>query len=316
MLNEENKLVHSILNETRKLNLDNVSRTNAYLQFYQEHTEILWCFLAHMVSRNAGWNMCDLEGEWLPQLIDKKMREMLYLTYERANWLIFQDAYPQLLLYQLSKRKKQPMFHLLKYFQVSLFMEKEWNAFWLHQDRKRLLFSLIINEQNVIQKPVIHHPFYQKKVFHSAPFCFQDWFHFSAVLLPTCNGSLFGASVTGFRKVNKRIELGKKIAAILFHKQIYPLVYEFAVKTIHTGSRYDYECYFMKGKNRDTPFLRMVFPIIDHYRGDNEDWSLSCRIPMKWYKDPVIEETIFLTDWYREKQKQLHKLVLFKQLLE
>ncbi|WP_338470056.1 DUF2515 family protein [Niallia sp. XMNu-256] len=316
MLNDEMMLVQQIKDETRKWNLDNISRTDAYLRFYQENQEILWSFLAHMVSRNAGWNMCDLEGNWMPRLLDKKTRETIYFTYEKANWLIFQDAYPQLLLYQYSKLKKQPMFHLLKHFHISSFMEKEWNALWYVQDLKRMLYSLIINEQNVVQKPVIHHPFYQRKVFHSAYFNFQDWFHFSSVLLPTCNGSLFGASVTGFKKVHKRIELGKKIAAILFDNDIYPLVYEFAAKTVHTGSRYDYEYYFMKRKKNDTPFLRMAFPVIDHANESVEDWSLNKRIPSKWYEDPKINESIILTDWFRKKQEQLHKLALFKSLLQ
>ena len=127
--------------------------------------EIQWSFLAHMVSRNAGWNMCDLEGSLFLHLLSKEKRKLFFLTYERANWLIFQDAYPQLLLYQYSTKKNKPMFHLLKYFQVSSFMEREWNYFWKHRDLQRLLFSLIINEQHVIHKPLICHSYYQKRYF-------------------------------------------------------------------------------------------------------------------------------------------------------
>ena len=168
---EERKLIQNIFTETRKRNLDNISRTEAYSEFYQKYQEIDWSFLAHMVSRNAGYNMCDLEGQWFPHLLDQETRIKLFNTYERANWLIFQDAYPQLLLYHYSMLTKQSLFHLLKYFHVSLFMEKEWNQFWLYKDRKRLLYSLIINEQNVVQYPVVHHPFYRRYVFHSAHFC-------------------------------------------------------------------------------------------------------------------------------------------------
>ena len=99
--------------------------------FIHQNREIHWSFLASMVSRNAGWNMCDLEGKWFPIFYEKEMRERLFLTYERANWLIFQDAFPQLLLYQYSTKVKQAMFHLLKYFHVSSFMEREWNYFWI-----------------------------------------------------------------------------------------------------------------------------------------------------------------------------------------
>ncbi len=37
-------------------------------------------------------------------------------------------------------------------------------------DKNRLTTALIINEQNVIQTPVIEHPVYRKKVFHSLIF--------------------------------------------------------------------------------------------------------------------------------------------------
>ncbi|WP_428908899.1 DUF2515 family protein [Niallia sp. Krafla_26] len=311
----ERQLVQHIKAETKKRNVDNISRTEAYLEFYQAFQEIDWSFLAHMVSRNAGYNICDLEGRWFPHLLDAKTRRTLFLTYEKANWLIFQDAYPQLLLYRYSIEKEKPLFHLLKYFHVSLFMEKEWNRFWINKGRKRLLYSLIINEQNVVQHPVIHHPFYQRNVFRSARFCFQDWFHFSSVLLPTCNGMLFGASVSGFKYVNKRIELGKKIAKILFDHSVFPLVYEFAIKTVHTGSRYDYERYFMRRKSRDTPLLRMSFPIVRHHIHHFEDWSLKIRIRRKWFDEPSLKEPIILKDWFEKKQKQLHKIIQVKQIL-
>src|SRR4051794_23121599 len=139
---DDHRLVQFILNETNKYNRDNISRTDAYFRFYDQHREIHWSFLANMVSRNAGWNMCDLEGQWFPHLLKKEIRERLFITYERANWLIFQDAFPQLLLYQYSTKVKQPMFHLLKYFHVSAFMEVEWHYFWLHRDYWRLLVSL------------------------------------------------------------------------------------------------------------------------------------------------------------------------------
>jgi hypothetical protein len=312
---DDHRLVQFILNETNKYNRDNISRTDAYFRFYDQHREIHWSFLANMVSRNAGWNMCDLEGQWFPHLLKKEIRERLFITYERANWLIFQDAFPQLLLYQYSTKIKQPMFHLLKYFHVSAFMEVEWHYFWLHRDYWRLLVSLIINEQHVIHKPVIDHPFYSNKVFRSFIFFFQDWLHFSSVLLPTCNGSLYGVSVSGFKDVNNRIDLGKRIATILFNEQLYPLFYKFASKTVHTGSRYDYECYFMNRKKRDTPFLRMIYPVIQHHIHEYKDWSERKRILKKWYKKTPQRDPLMLNKWFEHKQKQLHKAVLIKKLI-
>jgi len=313
--NDEKRLVQFIWNETTKNNLDNISRTDAYFQFYSQYREIHWSFLAHMVSRNAGWNMCDLEGKWFPHLLRRETRERLFLVYEKANWIIFQDAYPQLLLYQYSTELKRSMFHLLKYFHVSSFMEKEWNYFWVQRDYQRLLISLIVNEQYVIQKPVICHPFYQKMEFRSFHFLFQDWLHFSSVIFPTCNGTLYGASVNGFKNVHKRIDLGKRLSVILFDPQFYPLFYEYAVRTVHTGSRYDYECYFMKKKNIEAPILRMIYPVVQHHVYEYEDWSKRKKTMQSWYKKMSPIHPIVLNEWFEHKQKQINKMAILKQLV-
>jgi Protein of unknown function (DUF2515) len=305
---EEIELIIYVNEITKKGNIDNISRTKAYQHYYSKNPEIKWSFLASMVSRNAGWNMCDLEGSLFPLALNKSFRKKLFYTYERANWLIFQDAFPQLLLYQYSTKIKRPMFHLLKFFHVSSFMEEEWKRFWEDQHVNRLMVSLIINEQNVIQKPVIEHPVYQSSVFRSLLFIFQDWFHFSSVLFPTCEGELFGASVNGFKAVSKRIDLGKRLADILFDKLLYPQFYEFAYRTEHTGSRFDYEQYFKNKPKRTTPFLRCAYPIVRHHRKDKSDWSDSVRIRKKWVNEIVQHKhPIQLTNWYLKKQDQMKK---------
>ncbi len=314
---DENKLIDWIKAETKKQNIDNISRTDAYLDFYLSHPEISWAFLASMVSRNAGWNMCDLEGVALPKLIKKKFRKKLFLTYERTNWLIFHDAFPQLLLYHYSTKVKQPMFHLLRYFQVSSYMEHEWFRFWIGKNSNRLLNSLIINEQNVIQKPVIKHSDYKIKVFYSPLFLFQDWFHFSAVIFPTCNGKLFGASVHGFKNVTNRIELGRRLASILFHKDLHKEFLKFAFTTVHTGSRFDYEYYFNNKTIRTTPFLRCTYPIINHRLHKRQDWSKNTLIDPRWKKLAVIEKfPIELTGWYSKKQRQIKKAIYVRTMMD
>lgn len=308
-------IVHDIANVVKRNNIDNISRTEAYLRYYTTHSDIKWSFLAHMVSRNAGWNMCDLEGKWLTPVLSKKKRAMLYRTYERANWLIFHDAYPQLLLYHYSTKNGYPMFHLLSYFHVSQFMVGEWVRYWEKGDRERLLHALIINEQNLIQKPVIEHPLYKNKVFRTIFFTFQDWFHYSCVLLPTIEGRLFGSSVYGFRSVDNRIDLGKRLAAILFHENYYSSFYEFAQQTRHTGSRFDYEQYFQPRHESTTPQLRLTFPVIDHHIGHFQDWSETKRIKRKWLI-PIKKLRHFaeITSWYNKKQKKLHRAIILKQI--
>ncbi|MDP4083843.1 MAG: DUF2515 family protein [Bacillota bacterium] len=314
---DEQIIIQEIINETAKNNVDNITRTNAYFNYFKKNPDIIWTFLASMVSRNGGWNMCDLEGTIFPHFLTPETRKQLFLTYERANWLIFHDVFPQLLLYQYSTKLNKPMFHLLPYFQPSIFIQKEWKRYWERKDQDRLTTALIINEQNVIQKPVIEHPVFKKRVFHSFLFLFQDWLHFSCVLFPTCGGELYGASVNGFTSVSKRINLGKRLARILFEPRLFPYFYEFAEKSTHTGSRYDYEHYFRSGSKKETPFLRTTFPIIKHTRQHCVDWSLQHHISPVWLYFPAPHHhPIHLTDWYLGKKNQLQLLLAVKNSLK
>jgi hypothetical protein len=309
------QLIDYIKTTTTKHNIDNITRTRSYAKYYERHKEIGWAFLASMVSRNAGWNMTDLEGEWFPKALDKSYRTILFNTYERANWLIFADAFPQLLIYELSVKLNKPLFYLLKEFSVSVFIEVEWEVFWRCKNLNRLLVAQIINEQNIIQKPVIEQNFYNDKVFSSFLYKIQDWFHFSSVLFPTLSGNLYGFSVHDFQQVNQRIELGKKLAWLLFHNKYYHQFYMFSVKTEHTGSRYDYEQYFLSKTIRDTPFLRTTFPIVKHERAANGDWFYSNRIKQKWYKPAKKQKKYKLTRWYKHKQRQLHLGITIKSMI-
>ncbi|WP_260472103.1 DUF2515 domain-containing protein [Bacillus canaveralius] len=317
MARYENTEDHSLLRqwistETKLQNKDNISRTNAYFHYFKTHPEIEWAFLASMVSRNAGWNMCDLEGPMLPLIIPKQLRKRLFLAYERANWLIFHDAFPQLLLYHYSTKINSPMFHLLAFFRVSAFMEQEWCMFWRERDQTRLLIAMIINEQNVIQQPVLLSPLYQNKVFHSLLFSFQDSFHFSSVLFPDRKGHLYGASVNGFRSVSKRIDLGKRLSSILFRDDLFPAFYEFAETTPHTGSRSDYEQYFVNDRKRKVgPRLRRAYPPIHHHIDcDYPDWCKRTKVKEKWLSPHVHHlHPLLITKWYLQKQQQLSTII-------
>ncbi len=57
---EEEKIINNINKQTAIRNSNNFTRTQAYLNFYQKFPEIQWAFLGHMVSRNGGWNMTDV----------------------------------------------------------------------------------------------------------------------------------------------------------------------------------------------------------------------------------------------------------------
>jgi hypothetical protein len=313
---DEMTIVKEIVKITNKKNKDNISRTDAYFYYYLNHPDISWSFLASMVSRNGGYNMCDLQGEYFSQLLDFSFRKRLFLTYERANWLIFHDVFPQLLLYEYSTKLDRPLFHLLKFFRVSNFMKREWEFFWTERNEKRLTHALIINEQNVIQEPIIEHHLYKKKVFQSFLFRLEDWFHLSCVLFPTCRGDVFGASVNGFRKLEKRIDLGKRLADILFDPRLFPHFFEFAKSQVHTGSRNDYERYFFRKIGGKTPSLRASFPIVDHHIHEKEDWSTNRNIPKSWLDGKVHHKhPIYLSDWYEKKQNEMKTLVVLKDIV-
>lgn len=112
----EKKIIEKIQLQTQELNVNNVTRTKAYLDFYLKHPEIHWAFLGHMVSRNGGWNMTDLKGGLLTRLLSRTEALNFFNFLERGNWLIFQDAYPQFLLYEESLRSGKNLFYLLPFF--------------------------------------------------------------------------------------------------------------------------------------------------------------------------------------------------------
>ncbi len=216
---EERLLVEKIDKQLSRCNRNNVTRTKAYLDFYKNHPEIHWAFLAHMVSRNGGWNMTDLKGDFLTELISEKERTSFFLFLERSNWLIFQDAYPQLLLYEESLKRGKPLFNLLSRFHVSTFMETIWNHFHNYHDPTLLTNALIINEQSYIEKRVVQNPEYQNKVLNTLEFLLQELFSFTHLLFPyQYNGKikLVGETLGQFSTLHDRIYLGKRLYTLLF----------------------------------------------------------------------------------------------------
>ena len=148
------------------------------------HPEIHWALLAHMVSRNSGWNMTDLKGSFLTKLLTKKEAHAFFNFLERGNWLIFQDAYPQLLIYEESKRNRTNLFYLLPHLHISYFMETIWNYFWKKPDNQLLSIALIINEQNYIESRVLQNSAFQKNVLNTLEFKLQDFLALNHILFP------------------------------------------------------------------------------------------------------------------------------------
>ncbi|WP_409365384.1 DUF2515 domain-containing protein [Bacillus paralicheniformis] len=301
------ELTSRIQELTAKLNKDNISRTNAYKRYFDRHPEIKWSLLASFVSRNAGWSMTDLKGRLFELGLTAFQQKWLFLTYERANWLIFSDAYPQLLLYHWSKQLGQPLFHLLSSFGVSSFMKTEWERFWHERDQKRLMYALIINEQNTIQTPIIQNPLFKKNVFQTIPFQLCEWFHFNTVIFPTVEGVFYGVSVKRFTSLKERIKLGKQLSELLFSPELFPGFFHFTSRVPHTGSRFDMERW-AGVKIRTSPFLRTCYPVVAHsLDGLKCDWFRGGKREAM-FKDEKLPKTIEITDWYFQKRRQLQAL--------
>lgn len=247
-----------ISRETFVWNQNNVTRTQAYWNIYQECPELHWALLAHMVSRNGGWSMTDLQGEWLPKLMPARIREAHFELLETCNALIFRDAYPQLKTYVESRRCGAPLFELLPKLGVSSFMLPVWERFWScrgesvkrREEASALLtVALIVNEQQVVEEPVVQNPYYRDRVLESASYRLQPWLQTNQVVFPLLppNGrddgspKLAGKVLERFADLQERIQFGKCLYGMLFG---YPVVRDrvtaFAAEHPHTGSRADY----------------------------------------------------------------------------
>ncbi|QQZ11499.1 DUF2515 domain-containing protein [Heyndrickxia vini] len=257
LLPKEEFIIRRIKEQTYSLNKNNITRTNAYLDFYQRHPEIHWAFLGHMVSRNGGWNMTDLKGSILSKLLSKKEATSFFTFLERGNWLIFQDAYPQFLVYEESKMKGQNLFHLLPHLHVSKFMVAVWNQFWQDKDPYKLAIALIVNEQNYLEKRVINNPLFKKDVFGTIEFKLQDILSMNQILFPYVKNKqlcLSGQTLNHFLNLHERILLGKRLYNILFiNRNLLALTENWASSHPHSASRKDYWPQIFNDVNEDTP---------------------------------------------------------------
>ena len=299
---DDKRWIHLIKEQTRQLNQNNVTRTQAYFQFYLQHPEIHWAFLGHMVSRNVGWNMTDLKGELLTKLLTERDQKDFFSFLEGGSWLIFQDVFPQFLIYDLSVRSRKEMFHLLPYFHTSTFMETMWRYFWRSGDSSTLAIAMVINEQSLLEKRLIQNNHFKKIVTDTVSFKMYDFLQLNNIIFPYSAGekgekaSLAGAALRYFTSLHERILFGKKLYSLLFYrKKILAGVLNWAHEHPHTGSRKDYwpdlfndinesyprslykrrvkNCELRKGAERlYSPPLKYAWPNTPHEDAESGDW--------------------------------------------
>ncbi|MFB9330547.1 DUF2515 family protein [Paenibacillus aurantiacus] len=251
---QDRRFIHRIEHETALANRNNVTRTEAYRLLYLRRPELHWALLAHLVSRNGGYNMTDLQGELLPRLLNAEQREAIFAMLERANALIFGDAFPQLLLYDLSCKEGKDLSYLLPAFGVSRFMEPVWEQFWQRRESAILTVALIVNEQHFIEGRIVQNPYYRQHVLDTVSFLLQAPLQLNAVFMPygaLTDGEmqLAGIVLEDFRNLEERIEFGKRLYAMLFGvPQVGRGVHLYMKAVRHTGSRMDYAPHLFTSK--------------------------------------------------------------------
>ena len=243
-----NQLYEQIRKETTYYNRNNILRTSAYLKIYEESKELHWALLAHLVSRNSGYNMTDLRGQFGQMTLGFHEQDVLFGFLEQCNSLTFQNAYPQIRLYQLGKKHGKSWIGLLRLFHVSVFMEAVWDTFLEFGTSSLLTIALIVNEQSYIEKRVIQNDNLQNTMFPTSFFHLQELFHLTSIIFPALaqDGAIdryFGFFMDDFLSLQQRIRAGKALYMILFQgSKSSPReeLVRFAHTVPHTGSRADY----------------------------------------------------------------------------
>lgn len=294
---DERAIIRLIRIETEQANRNNITRTTAYLQYFMENPEIHWALLAHMVSRNGGWNMTDLKGEMIFNLLEGREIEDFFIFLDRSNHYIFQDAYPQLLLYRESKKRGRNLSNLLPAFHVSRFMKPFWDFQWDHQNdpylfhiaAHMLTWALIINEQQYIQNRIVEDPFFVENVFQTWEFRLQSVLPLNLVIFPYDVNNHYrkkgpvdvtGVIIRHFRSLHQRIEAGKKLYQILFPGlSVHRGIWSWILRTPHTASRADYWPHLFCSNHEaeseskiHSPRLHQAWADLRHPEPDRKDW--------------------------------------------
>ena len=239
-------------------NEDNVSRTESYLELYaftREHPpDLPWVLIAHLVSRNAGYMMTALAGGLArgDALFTPEALETLLVFLERANYLIFHDAWWHVLHHLLGRSCE------LAVPRVARFVATEcWPRYELGLRRdgptpeleRQLVRDLVTNEQHFIERRVVHNP---RFLAARAIVGFLESVGRDAPLVLPCTDAQI--RVGRFADVGCRIDAGWRILDQVLHDRARrDEIYAWARAHPHTGARAVYG-----GRNGQT--LRDAWP--------------------------------------------------------
>jgi Protein of unknown function (DUF2515) len=226
------------LEELDARNADNITRTDSYLELYAwtvEHgRELPWLLMAHLVSRNAGYLMTDLARsiDGKAGAADPALRgamENLMALLERANFLIFHDAWHHVLHHLLGRSGD------LTGPRTPRFMIDAWRRHeQADQGERALVLDLVHNEQHLIERRAVHHE-------ALAPgLRLLQWIELSGREKPLHFPLDDAPAITvgGFAQVERRIAAGARIFdEVLADRGRRAAVFDWARTHAHTGSR-------------------------------------------------------------------------------
>lgn len=237
-----------LLAEIDERNVDNVARTESYLELYaltRAHPpDWPWLLLAHFVSRNAGYLMAGLR-----EAIDDDRRAFdqaalveLFVFLERANFLIFYDAWHHVVTHLMGGS--------LRPGRTPRFVHEAYARHRREGDERRLVFDLVENEQNYIERRVVHRAGFDRAR------ALVGFFEAMGAERPMRFGPFdSGITVGGFASLPRRIATGRRLFdAALRDRSRREALYVWARKHPHTGSRVDYG-------GRGGPTLRGAWPV-------------------------------------------------------
>jgi len=243
-----------MLDEKETRNQDNVSRTESYLELYAlcraYGVELPWVLMAHLVSRNAGYLMTDLALDRAASFFTREALDELFLFLERANFLIFDDAWSHVVHHALG-RAPAPGDRTPRFIREAWCRYETASSLGITPSLERaLVVDLVTNEQNLIESRVVHNPRFARARAMIA--FFEQVDAGGSVVLPLTRARI---RVSAFAELDQRIEAGRRIFdEVLAEKAAREAIFAWAVAHPHTGSRAAYR------RGADPKTLREVWP--------------------------------------------------------
>jgi hypothetical protein len=245
------RTVERMLDELPERNADNVTRTASYLELYAlaraAGRELPWVLMAHLVSRNSGYLMSDLavaiERGNTP--FSREALTEMFLFLERPNFVIFHDAFWHVAHHLLGRPMQEG--------RVPRFVRRAWRRYEeaaaSPEVERALVFDLVENEQNLIERRTVHAPRFERA--RAMTRFFDATGGERPIVLPVTRAEIV---VGGFLELEKRIATGQRIFDEALADPVQrEAIFEWTMARPHTGSRAAYGA-------KATPPIREAWP--------------------------------------------------------